>query len=533
MKLDIGALTQLRIDWESASFGGKSDVVKTWAKILDCDTSTVYRCLKTERQRRKGRYRILGIENVVRAVAEIKKRPPESMGEISTDQAIRIGIDNGLISENMEQISVATFNRVARDLGLNKRKRRIQRFQALYPNQLHHVDASQSEIFWVDRVLANGDAVLKINLRPSKRYKNKPLKNPDRLRVWVYGGTDDFSGVWGSRYTVAQGESAGHNLDFLCWYWGKNDDKIFFGLPERLKADQGPLMKGKFSKDLLERLGIKPEGSIPYAKEAHGKIERHWRTQWQRFEKPFFVEADRKNFEILLSELNRRFFIYQAELNNRKHRYEKAITRIQAWKSISLLRGGAVEIPENALATVARRIERTVGVDGCFSLDGITYEVKGLHDAKVFVYQGIFDDERLVVQDRFSGKKYEVESFKPTPLDKFVGHKDSPHQKAVKTGETLQLKNTLYINEDQRKVTHFPTKVKEKRKIKNSLDTTTYPSLAEAISAFMSLSGMSLKGKDYELVKKFIIDSGFDKKKVKEKAFELQNKLEKGRVANG
>jgi len=534
MELDEGAKTQIRSDWENASHGEKTNALKTWAKMLNCDVSTIYACIKTGRQRRKGSYKTSGIEDVVKILFQIKKRPPEPMGEISTDQALKIGIDNGLISKDMGQISISTFNRVGRDLGLNKRKCRIQRFQAEYSNQLFHIDASQSEIFLVDRVLSDGDAVLKINLRPSKRYKNKSLKNPDRLRAWVYGGVDDFSGVVTARYVAAKGENAGDSLAFLCWAWAESGDKVFFGLPERLKADHGPLMKGKFSQDFLERLGIKLDGSVPGSKEAHGKIERSWRTQWQRFEKPYFCEADRKGFEILLSELNRRFLIFQAEENNRRHRYERGLTRLQVWKQISL-RGGAVAIPENALSTVARRIERVVRPDGCFSLDGVTYEVKGLHDARIYVYQGLFDDERMVVQDKLTGKKYEVETFKPTPLDTFVGHKDSPHTKAVKAGEALQLKNTLYIDKEPGKVTHFPTRVREKRKIENPLDTEAYPSFAEAMSAFISLSGISLdKPDDYELVKKFIIEIGCSKRKIKEQAFKVQNELEKkGVIANG
>jgi len=531
MGLDIGAKTLIRGEWESASHGEKTNVVKTWAERFNCDVSTVYSsCLETGRQRRKGDYKIPGIEDATKILFQIKKKPPEPMGEISTDQALQIGIGNGLIPEDMSEISMSTFNRIARDLGLNRRKRRIQRFQALYSNQLHHVDASQSEILLVDRVLPDGDAVLKINRRPSKRYKNKPLKNPDRLRVWVYGLTDDFSGVGASRYCIAKGESAGDSLSFLCWAWAPSDDKIFGGLPERLKADQGPLMKGKFSQDFLERLDIKLDGSVPYEKASHGKIERKWRTQWQRFEKPYFCEADRKGFEILLSELNRRFFIYQAEENNRPHRYERGMTRLQAWKQISLC-GGVVKIPKDALATVARRVERVVRPDGCFSLDGAVYEVKGLHDAKIYVYQGVFDGEQMLVQDKRSGQKYEVESFKPTPLDKFVGHPDSPHQKAVKAGEALQLKNTLFTDKESRGVLHFPTKVREERKIENPLNTETYPSFAKAMSAFISFSGLLLnEAEDYEFVKKFILESGLDRRRIKERAFQVQNEMEKRRI---
>jgi len=534
MDFDIRTVAVIIHDWENAPYGTKGNVVKVWAENLGCNVKTIYPLLETGRERRRGDYRIPGIVEATKNVAVIKKMPPESMGEISTDQAILLAVGNGIIPENMRNVPPSTFNRVARNLGLHKRKRRIQRFQALYPNQLHHVDASQSEIYYVDRALPDGDYMLKINPRPSKRYKNKPLKNPDRLRVWVYGLIDDFSGVIAARYTVAPGETAAHNLNFLCWAWSKADSKVFFGLPDRIKMDHGPLMKGKPAQDFLERLGIKVDGSEPGAKESHGKIERTWRTQWQRFEKPFFVESDRKNFEIKLSELNRRFLIFQEESNDMDHRFEHGVTRLQAWKQINL-HGGAVPIPENALNTVARRIERTVRPDGCFSLDGETFEVRGLHDSKVFVYQGVFDDERIVVEDKATGEKYEVESFRPTPLDTFVGHKDTPHQKAVKAGKDLQSRNTLHEKaKEPGKVTHFPTKAKEARKIENPLNTDVYPSMYEAMSAFMSLSTWFPKGEDYERVKLFIEECGFNKRQIREEAAKVLYVLEEEReAANG
>jgi len=199
------------------------------------------------------------------------------------------------------------------------------------------------------------------------------------------------------------------------------------------------------------------------------------------------------------------------------------------------LRGGVVGIPENALSTIARRIERVVRPDGCFSLDGVTYEVRGLHDARVYVFQGLFDDDRMVVQDTVTGKKYAVESFKPTPLDTFVGHKDSPHQKAVKASEALRLKNTLHSDEAPGKVTHFPTRVKERRELENPLNVEVYPSFAEAMASFISLSGLSLKkAEDYERAKRFVVETGFNKREIKEGAFGVQKELEKRReIGNG
>ena len=188
-------------------------------------------------------------------------------------------------------------------------------------------------------------------------------------------------------------------------------------------------------------------------------------------------------------------------------------------------------IPENAIATIAKRFERTVGTDGCFSIDGVNYEVKGLHSAKVYVYRGVFADDRMVVMDKATGNRYEVDTFKPTPLDTFVSHKETPHQKAVKVGELLQLENTLYTRpKDQGNVTHFPTKIKEIREIEDPLDVDAYPSFNEAMQGFISISGIAPTGKDYEDLKGLIIKNRLNRDFVRNLAFEVQAENERRQV---
>jgi len=529
MDLEPDVFNQILRDWRAAPYGMKSKIVNKWAEILNCSYDALYRQLDIGRKRRKGDRLIEHIEDYVRIIFQIKKKPPEQHGEVGTGQAVRIAIDNGLVPGTMKR-RVSTIDRIGRELGFNKKVRRVSRFQASYANELHHVDASSSKCFYIKRSLPDGDYLLKLHAG-KKGYKNKPI--PIRLRPWVYGIVDDYSGFYAGRYLGAFGETAIDNLDFLAWAWGKNNDKPFFGLPEKLKGDLGPMMRGGNAQDFFTRLGIKIDPSEPENKNAHGKIERPWRSVWQRFEKIFFVQTDWRKFEISLSELNRQFLNFQEEYNEMSHRFETGITRLQAWKRVNL-RGGAVALPEKALATVAKRIERTVGADGCISINNIRYEVKNLHNAKVRVYLGVFDD-RVVVEDNVTGLKYEVENFVPNPTGTFKTHKDTPHQKVVKESQTLEVTSALYENQkDQGNITHFPTKIKEVRGIENPLDTDTYTSFAKAMTAFISLSGISLnKTGDYELVKRFIMESGFNKRKIKERAFEVQDELEKRRIGNG
>lgn len=506
MAIEPHIIEQMKQEWNNAGFGHKTRIVEKFAALAGCSKKTIYGYLEIGKTRKSGRM-IENIEDYVKTVFQIKKKPPEHVGEISTDQAIEIAIQSGLIPEWMKN-KVATVNRVARDMGFHKRNRRVQRFQVERPNQLHHVDASSSKFFYIKSQLPDGDYLLKIHTG-KKGYKNKPV--PIRLRPWIYGLTDDHSGVFTGRYVAAYGESILDNIDFLDWAWKQTPDKAFFGVPERIKGDKGPMMRGKYAQDFFSRLGVEIDESTPENKEAHGKIERPWRTAWQRFEKIFFACSDWKKFEITLNELNARFMVFQQEYNSRPHRYEESVSRIDVWKRISL-NGGAVVMPDNAISTVISKTERTVGADGCFSIDNHVYEVKGLHDAKVWVFQGIFKD-KIVVEDQATGKKYEVEDFRPNNAGEYTSHKETPHQKAVKAAREMEITHSLYMSpRNEGNVVQMPTRVKETAVISDPLDVDSYPSIELAMQDFISISGVVPNRENREAIQGEIIKEGLSRR---------------------
>jgi len=533
MELEPVMLNQIIADWQGATKGRRRKALETWADLLKCTVKTLYQSIpnefKNSRKPREQKSRISEIEDHAWTVALVKRKPSRGRKEITTEDAIDIAIGNGLIPEDMKGVAASTFNTHMRQMGLNKRIKKRSRFQAEYPNQLHHIDASSSECFTVVRVLPDGDVVLKLDVRPHKGYKNKEIKTEERLRLWIYGLVDDYSGYHKARYVAAPGESMGDNLNFCSWVWSN------IGLCEWLKADHGPMMKGAAANDFLKRLGVDVDPSIPYASESHGKIERPWRTLWHRFETPFFVE-NHKTFEIKLSELIKRFDNYQERYNQRPHRYERNISRFQAWQRVSL-RGGIVKLPENAIATTAKRYGRTVGSDGCFSIDNVLYEVKGLHSGKVWVYEGAFDD-RMVVVSRVTGEKHEVEKFAPLTYGEYKAPKESSHERAVKEARELGvvdengikqgLRNTLYTEPiDHKNVENFPIRVKEIRQAEDVLDPNTYPSVAAAIKDFIAISGIFLDMEARKVIQDQIINNGLNKTFVQGLALEIQAENER------
>ncbi|MDA8106182.1 MAG: hypothetical protein M0Z71_12495 [Nitrospiraceae bacterium] len=520
-------------DWSNAPYGERTRIAHQWAVILGISPGVVFSSLKIGNGRaRKAEAKNPLYQEWTKIVSAIKKAPPDGAGEISTDQAVEIGVKWGKLPPDALNVPDATYNAIARKMGLNKKERRVSRFQADRPNRLHHFDASSSKYLYIAGREGEDDYIIKIHRPGSGDYKNKPIPC-DRLRPWYYGVVDDHSGRLEGDIYAAAGENSIHSLQAVCHAWS------IMGICDELLADQGMLKKGLISRELIARLGVGLPESMPYAKEAHGKIERPWRTGWQRFEKPYYV-GDWKKFSILLSELKTQFQTYLAEdYNHKKHRFERSITRMQAWSRVNL-HGGIVQIPENAIATAARRIERTVDQDGTLELDGRIYEVQHLHSAKVIVFVGVFDD-RIIVQDKADGKKYEVKEFKPNNVGEFTAHADTPHQKLVKeSAEMLSGAAPMLYAESMeqraegtgKKVVSMPIRTKEERTIEDPFDVDHYADTAAAWVGFCEITGpVMMEAGERRDVEKLFAEHDLSKDFIRNFALEYRAWVEQRRRA--
>jgi len=525
MSISPSIIEQVMHDWRDADRGAKTGAIKKWAVLLKCSYSKLYRQLPIPKRTRKQEAQRPEYRAWAEIVAQVKKRPPEEGGEISTDQAVELAVRAGHIPEEAREVGIGTFDRIMREMGFSKKGKRHVRFQAGKPNEAHHFDASSSKFLYIHKEVkgSNGeDYVLRLH-RPAKHYKNKPIPC-DKLRPWLYGITDDHSGLFMARYTAAKGESMADSLSFLQSAWAE------IGIPEQLLADQGVLKKGLPSSEFIQRLDVALPECNPYAKTAHGKIERPWRTVWQRFEKPFFAIKDWQKFEITLSELNRQFSIFQAQdYNQRAHRFEKDITREQAWKRIQL-HGGIVALPEDSLATVARRAKRKVDAAGLLQYPGGPYEVKGLHDAWVYVFEGVFED-RLIVQCIESGDKVEVRDFKPLNLGDYRAHPETPHQEAVAAAEELNIEGVLYAEEKKAdgKIISMPIRRKE-REVEDLFNVSCFADLSAAWAAFTGIAGPVKDAESRAEVEAIMLESKLDKKQITDFAQEVSAAIEMERT---
>lgn len=521
-------LDEAKLEILNASYGERSQKANSWAQRLGISYQHLYRLIKSQDEKRKRTDKPKCPEylDYAHTVFQIKKRPPEEAGEISTEDALAIAVKSGLLPIEASAAPVSTLNAIARKEGWTKKQRRISRFQADKPNEMHHFDASTSQYFYIADKLPGGDYLLKMH-RPAKHYKNKPIP-VDRLRPWIYGLVDDHSGRLISRYVAAKGEEAGDSMDFLCLAWSQ------IGLPEKLFADQGMLKKSLASRDWLNRLGIEVPEAMPYAKESHGKIERTWRTAWLKFEKLFFAVNEWKKFKITLSELNRQHEIYiEEKYNLMKHRFERNITRMQAWNRINL-NGGLVKMPENVLRTVANETKRTVTAEGIVWLDNVAYEVLGLHSAKVKIIRGVFED-RIVAQDIATGIKYDMREFKPLALGEYKAHPATPHQQLIKDDQLNVSHDALLYAEKKtapEKILAMPIKTKEEREVNDPFDITVFASINEAMKEFSEIVGF-VPADQREVIEQTIQENGLSKNFVLDLALEIRSAIEQKKAVNG
>ncbi len=529
MSINPEVIAQMKAELLSAPYGHKEEFKQRWALVLNLSPATISRLTSDGTRIRKGAPRRPELREWAKIVAQVKKRPPEEAGEISTDQAVRIAIEAKLIPVSAMDVHVSTFDRVMRELGTSKKSIRANRIQADRPNKAHHFDASTSAFFYIAGK-TGADYVLRMH-RPAKHYKNKPIP-VDSLRPWYYGLIDDHSGRSITRCTAAQGESAADSLLFLSWAWSE------LGLPEELHADQGMLKKCLASSEFISRLGIALPEYTPYNKRGHGKIERPWRTTWQRFEKQFFAVDEWQKFEISLAEFNQRLLNFIEEQNERPHRFERQLSRMDAWRRV-MLNGGIVTLPENALATVARRAKRKVDVDGTLEYGGQIFSVKGLHDAWVYVYEGVFDpstkaESRLVVQDIVTRERFEVKYFKPLNIGEFKAHPDTEHVKAVKAGAELSIPETALPYRDrgqktenrEQKVVSLRIRTTE-REVASVFDVEHYASIEDAWTEIHETVGVRMwTDEERRDVEKIITENKLEKEAVRSLALELREAIE-------
>lgn len=301
----------------AAPYGSKDAVVERWANLYGVAKQTIYRKMQQvngKTRQRKAAPKIS--DKQIEVVAQLKALSG-SYGRkkryLATEDAIEIAESKGLIQPG-------TLNRSTVDMRLRKAgfhdAKPVQRYLEAFCNQAHYVDFSRSEYIAVRGYdSAAGEYLLKLSKLPL-RYKNK---QGESFGLWAAGLRDGRSGIRHVRYYTVTAENSYMGLDFLSWCWTRPaDGHPLNSVPYFLRSDNGPLKENKDIGSMLEALEIELRPSTPENKQAMGKIERPWRTWWQRFELKLVMERG-IGWTFYVNDLNELAFEHTLKELDREH----------------------------------------------------------------------------------------------------------------------------------------------------------------------------------------------------------------------
>lgn len=514
--LAIDHLSELGQALTHAAHGQRGDILAHYAAIMKISPSTLYRRLNRaglvngpERPREPTRpeYR----EWVVIA-KQLALKVPKGRRPVPLWMAIRQAATDGLIPKEATLVHTSTLHRVARELGLQEQPVQTRQLWTKEPMLVCLIDASTSEHFSVIKRLDDGDYLLRLSMKPvSDGYKNKPLTR-DRLRVVVYGLWEMYSGYQISRYTTALGENGEDAADFLLWACSdKNDDRLpFQGVMENLWSDQGPLFKNAATLDLLDRLDIDLVVGEAYEKARMGGVECSHKARWD-WERHYYMRKQKdQHFQITLSQLNRDWLDYLAEIvNERDARFDPGtagFSRREAWLRGVNRMGGVVKIPPDALDTLAITHRCKVRA-GLFRFLYNDYEVDGMGAGEVYVITDTANVPK-VVRNVDTGREHTFRYRGPVMVgEEFRGIADTPRDKLAKKAGEITGQNPIFgtVAELPANVIPIPARTLPAKPLANPLATELdYRTVDEAMAAFAAAYQMPMQPEERLMVRELL-----------------------------
>ncbi len=211
---------------------------------------------------------------------------------------------------NGVRIHPATYNRILRQINLSRRMNKVNTrpwtsWEAKYPNQLHQIDSTVAQQFYLD-----DDGSIGYEL-PMLRNKNKPGNRKPRLHL--ISVIDDYSRSLYARFTLGNHTSAW--MDTLYRAWSKKDTPAFpfYGIPKILYSDNDSVIKSRRFKTAMEKLDVILISHAVGNSQAKGKVENSFKLL-QEFEKVTKI----KRFKSL-EEANEALFDFLIGRNSRIH----------------------------------------------------------------------------------------------------------------------------------------------------------------------------------------------------------------------
>lgn len=436
MSQDIPRQTIKRVIRELEHAPKKGPVMEKWTERLGCSESTLYKRLREVRGKTKdtsGRTREVD-RDLVRAVLRLKERS-KSMGradaerELSTGECLKILEREGW--DGATDHSASRINAIAREeLGYRDRSR-ARRFEADYPTQLYQMDFSRLEYWQVfDYDDAEEDYLLK-NTKNSTAYKDPS----GAFRAWIIGLIDDRSRLALGRVFAATAESPELGLEFLHWVFSRDkDEHPLRYLPERLQVDAGAF-DAEASRRAMEAASVELKGGM--GKGSQGKVERNFRTLWQKFELKLAAEH-KKNDVFTLTEFNTKLHEFCTRQCREPHPQYRRHTREQVFSAG--LPGHARTLDADLLSLAFNVRERTVKNDGTVPVDNVDYDtpartsdgVRIEPGDKVRVMESLDGHFKARLVEKAHADPFELVPFEPNSLEDFSGHEGPTMQERLR-----------------------------------------------------------------------------------------------------
>lgn len=366
---------------DAAPHGSKGAVLKRWARRLSPDpddpmsTQTLRRHIRNRKGKAKecsGRPKKIPDE-LVDFVEKTKARGME-MGlgerELSTEKCLGIAERKGV--DGAEDASASAVNRRLRQRGF-RAKKRYRKVEADFATQVQLLDFSRSKYIQVRDYDEDADDWL---LEVTDKQLN--YKDPEgAFRTWYAMLVDDHSRVRLARLFCDTGENALLGLTFLRWAWTRpQDDHPLHHVPRILQTDYGAFRRSKRVQRAFESLGeVQLKKS---SKEGQGKVERSFRTLWQRFELPFAIE-NKDGYQIHAADFNALLREHLVEESNRQHPERPSYTCSQIYEG-SIMRTPPLELDADVVQLAFNVHERQVDAYGRVSIDGTKYRCPDSHE---------------------------------------------------------------------------------------------------------------------------------------------------------
>ncbi|XKM14268.1 hypothetical protein RCS94_03625 [Orbaceae bacterium ac157xtp] len=251
-------LNDIAIKLDKVGHGQRGVILDEAQAFLGYSRQTIYRQLKqvcgwsSERKARADKGKMSVSSDSLLALATMSRESMRDNGK----QTMFTTTARGILEQNGHEINVsnATLNRLMRQRKLNVKAQQVanpvQSLRALHPNHVHEIDPSLCLIYY----MKNKQHIM----RDRDFYKNK-LENYAKVKykVWRYTLYDRASGMIIPWYVEAAGENQHSLFQFLMFAWGKQDNRLFHGVPKLLYWDKGSANTSSAIKSLLDNLEVK------------------------------------------------------------------------------------------------------------------------------------------------------------------------------------------------------------------------------------------------------------------------------------